>query len=481
MRCQAFASVLTFATLVACRAPSRGHPAASASAPVPVASVSKETPKPESKSAAVAPVVRTVLHAARALDPKSGKTYEPAFVELRGGEIASVGTNAPPDATSMTELGDVTILPGFVDAHAHLLHLEGVHEHAILVEATTLSDADRALRGAVYARQMLEAGFTTVRDLGNSGHGADVSLRNAIRKGWAVGPTIVAATRALSHPGGQFPRVLPQYRDVIDREYAVVRSPTEATTLVRQAIYEGADCIKLIVDSPSSNSMTLDEVRAATEAAHAAGKKVAAHAVTEKGAALAVTAGVDSLEHAYEIKTETLVEMARKHIFLVPTDYPLEFYDRYVPQDDTRASVIEQLKKFRKGSSDRLARAFAAKVPIAFGSDMYVETELRDRGKDAALSFRAYSEAGLPPLAIVRAVTSSAAELVVSSPKAGTLSAGAPADVIAVRGNPLVDSNALTEVVFVAKAGKIVRAPASAGASAGAGSSALVRFAMLAP
>lgn len=460
MRSLAFAPLFGLAALSACRAPATptASPTTALPAVTPAPSPAKDTPTPEPKTAAPKPVVRVVLHAARAIDPKSGKTYEPAFVELRGEAIASIGTSAPADGPAPTELGETTLLPGFVDAHSHLLSLEDpADHHSIFVEASTQSDGARALRGALYARQMLDAGFTTVRDLGNSGHGGDVTLRNAIRKGWVTGPSIVAATRALSHPGGQFPRILPEYRDVIDREYAVVHSPTEASALVRQAIYEGADCIKLIVDSPSGLSMTLDEVRAATEAAHAAGRKVAAHVLSEKGAALAVSAGVDSLEHAYEIKTETLAEMARKHIFLVPTDFPLEFYFHFLPNDDSRAEGVEQMKKFRKSSTDRLARAIAAKVPIAFGTDLYVDADSHDRGKDAKTAFHAYTEAGMTPLALLRAVTSSAAELVLGKPKAGALEVGAPADVIAVRGNPLSAPAVLNDVVFVAKGGKIVR------------------------
>jgi imidazolonepropionase-like amidohydrolase len=398
---------------------------------------------------------RLVLRAARAIQPKTGTRIEPAFVDVRDGRIVSVGTTPPADAPSATDLGDLTIVPGLIDAHSHLLTSTSAEETSIVVEAVTMTDADRALRGVKFGQQLLDAGFTTVRDLGNSGHGADVALRNAFRKGWADGPTMIVSTRALAAPGGQFPRLAPAHQRIVDQEYAVVRSTDDARTLVRQAIYEGADCIKLIVDQ-GGVGMTLDEVRAAVDVAHAAGKKVAAHTLTEKSAEIAVAGCVDSIEHGYSITTATLAEMGRKRVFLVPTDYPLDYYTMFAPNDDRRGAVLEQIKASRKGSIDRLGRAIKANVPIAFGSDAYVETVHRHRGKEAKLVVRAYAEAGMSALAILQAATSNAAELLGLSDKTGTLEPGAPADLIAVRGDPSVDIAALEEVKLVVKRGKIV-------------------------
>ncbi len=441
-------ALLVVGGLLACEPPKRAASDAGAPALSTAASTDASAPRVAE--------TRVVLRAKRAIQPKSGARIEPAFVDVRDGKIASVASSPPPDAPPPVDLGEATIVPGLIDAHAHLLHVETTDESSVVVESVLMSDADRALRGVSFARQMLDAGFTTVRDLGNSGRGADVSLRGAIRKGWVDGPSMLVSTRALAPPGGQFPRLAPAHQAIVDQEYAIVRGPEDARTSVRQALFEGADCIKLIVDQ-GDRTMTLDEVRAAVEIAHAAGKKVAAHTLEEKAAELAVAGGVDSIEHGYRLGATTLAEMARKRVYLVPTDYPLDYYAGFAPNDDRRAAVLERFKAFRAGAIDRLTRAVKANVPIAFGSDAYVETALHHRGREAKLVTQAYAEAGMPPLAILQAATSNAAELLALPDKAGTLEPGSPADVVAVRGDPLVDAAALSDVLFVMTRGTIVR------------------------
>lgn len=237
---------------------------------------------------------------------------------------------------------------------------------------------------------MLHAGFTTVRDLGNSGRSGDVALKGAIQKGWVSGPSMLVSTRALAPPGGQFPHLAPPHLPLVDQEYVQIRSADDARSAVRQAIYEeGADLIKVIVDHGPGRTMTLEELRAVVDSAHERGKKVAAHVLTAKAAETAVTAGVDSCDHAYEVSDATLREMARKKIYLVPTDFPMAYYERFAPSGPRRDVVLASMKKFRAGSIDRLSRAKKFQVPIAAGSDAYVATESADRGKDAALIFRA--------------------------------------------------------------------------------------------
>ena len=193
--------------------------------------------------------------------------------------------------------------------------------------ATTLTDLDltqlgttkRALLGALQAREMLEAGFTSVRDVGNSGWNGDVALRDAIRLNWVVGPRLFASTRALSAAGGQFGNVSAEMQKILEQEYVVISGVEEARRAVRQAFYDGADCIKVIVNT-GPRVVSLEELKVIVEEAHRVNRKVSAHAIGDAATRVAAEAGVDSIEHAYTIPDDALKLMAAKKIFLVPTD-----------------------------------------------------------------------------------------------------------------------------------------------------------------
>jgi imidazolonepropionase-like amidohydrolase len=396
-----------------------------------------------------------VLHAARALAPETGQVTAPAWLVVKDGRIESLGTTRPAVDAGVLELGDVTLLPGFIDAHAHLLHSEGASEDSMVGEAVSLSEADRALRATMFSAQALRAGFTTVRDLGNSGQGTDVSLRRAIRAGWVKGPRVIASTRALAPPLGQFARLSPAHRALATQEYAVVRTAEEATAAVVDALADGAEVIKVIVDVAPPRELDGPILDAIVARAHTAKVKVAAHCVSEEAAARAVAAGVDSIEHGYALSDATLSLMAKKGIALVPTDYPLRFYDAFAPASppEERQATLEHFATFRATSKQRLQRAKAKGVPIVFGSDAYAVTPLNDRGREMALVFEAYAESGLTPLEVLRSATSTAAKHL--SLEGGTLAVKGRADVIAVEGNPLTDGAALGRVRFVMKAGVV--------------------------
>ncbi len=210
----------------------------------------------ESRPAASQPapsVPITVLRAAAMLDVRTGNVVRDAVVVIEGDRIRAAGSNLPiPAGARVLDLGAATLLPGLIDAHTHLLdNRDGSMEGraAMLLSVAQASTAKRALMGARLGREVLEAGFTTVRDLGNSGVNGDVALRDAIAVGWVHGPRIVASTRALAPVGGQFGALAPDSQSVIAMEYVAISGVDEARRATRQALYDGADCIKVIINA----------------------------------------------------------------------------------------------------------------------------------------------------------------------------------------------------------------------------------------
>lgn len=406
----------------------------------------------------------TVIRAARMIDPKGGSTVQNVIVVVRGGRIVSVGANAAiPSGAKVVDLGNLTLMPGLIDAHTHLLQNYrgelGGDDPNMLLTVATMSTAKRALLGAKMGLEDLEAGITTVRDLGNSGFGGDVALRDAINAGWVVGPRIRAATRALSAAGGQFGTVQPETQKLIEQEYAVVSNPDEARRAVRQAFYDGADLIKVIVNT-GPRVVSLDEMKAIVEEAHRVGRTVAAHAIGDTATRIAAEAGVTSIEHAYTIPDEVLRMMAQKGIYLVATDYPAEFYvDAFSASltPEQKRQQLEGATQFAKSNGERLMRAVRAGVKVAFGSDEYYNAPGRTRGQSSLLTLQAYQEAGMPPLEVLRAATINSATLLGWGDRIGSIEPGKLADIIAVDGDPLKDVKDLQRVRFVMKGGEVIK------------------------
>lgn len=239
--------------------------------------LSAQTSKPE----------KIAIRAVRLIDGKSDTPINNPVILIDGEKISAVGAGlAVPADAKVIDLGNLTLLPGLIDVHTHLLsEMDGTNVSLQDVEmlkiVATQSTAERALLGAKLGREDLEAGITTVWDVGNSGVNGDVALRDAINRGWLPGPRIVAATRALAAPGGQFGRLTPEAQKLIEQEYVTVNGPDSARQAVRQALYDGANCIKVIVNGSPAN-VTLDEMKAIVDEAHTAGVKVAAHAIGDK-------------------------------------------------------------------------------------------------------------------------------------------------------------------------------------------------------
>jgi imidazolonepropionase-like amidohydrolase len=344
--------------------------------------------------------------------------------------------------------------------HTHLLYLEEVGPglsmegaKAVILEGTPL----RALHGAARARTFLAAGITTVRDLGNSGQFGDVALRSAIEDGSVDGPRIIPAGPGLSPEGGQFPGLLQGHRSIAEEEYRIVHSPDDGAQAVAENANYGAQVIKIYSNNtPNRGSLSLEEMQAIVAAAKRLGLRVAAHATSNDAVWRATAAGVTSVEHAYQVADSTLALMAKNGTFLVPTDLDSASLNRYLglmpstepplsPAD--RAAVLERER-------DRLRRAIKAGVPIAAGSDNYIDLHM-PQGQAAKHNLYAYSEAGMPAAQVLQAATLNAARLLGREGQLGVIKSGASADIIAVAGDPLVEIKALDRVRFVMKLGTV--------------------------
>lgn len=407
------------------------------------------------------------IKAARLLDVKSGEIRMQPVVLIEKGKIRELGENMPiPTTAQVIDLGDVTLLPGLIDAHTHLLQnlsfetAAQIRESGSMLQAlATMSDAKRALLGAAMAREDLNSGITTVRDLGNSGFSADVDLRDAINAAWVQGPRMVVSTRALAPVGGQFNKSTREARELIQREYAVISGPEEARQAVRNAVYEGADVIKVIVDA-EARLLAPDELQMIVSEAHRMGLKVAAHAGTEPAAMLAAQAGVDSIEHVYGISDALLNLMAKKGIAMIPTDFPAWYYLGKSNDKQILASEQERYEMFKyveKMAAERIKKSRAAGVKIVFGSDSYFQAGNLTRGQSSLLPLRVYAKAGLPSIEVIRSATIYAAELLGLAKQVGSLEKSKFADIIAVPGNPLEDPQVLEQAKFVMKGGVVVK------------------------
>jgi imidazolonepropionase-like amidohydrolase len=415
------------------------------------------------QSPAVAPTQRVAVRAARMLDVRSGNVVRDAVVLVENGRIQAAGSGLSiPTGTEVLDLGDALLLPGLTDSHTHLLQNYdkkiGGDDPNMILTVTQLGTTRRALLGASQAREMLEAGFTSVRDLGNSGWNGDVALRDAIRANWVVGPRLFASTRALSAAGGQFGGVSAEMQKILEQEYVVISGVEEARRAVRQAFYDGADLIKVIVNT-GPRVVSLEEMKVIVEEAHRVNRKVSAHAIGDAATRIAAEAGVDSIEHAYTVPDDVLRMMAAKKIFLVPTDFPSEFYlppDNLTPEQ--REAALRNVKGFTSRSRERLARAVKMGVRISAGSDSYYAEPNMTRGQTSKLMFRAYAESGMTPLEIIRAATINNAELFAGERAPfGSIEAGRFADLIAVTGDPLKEIKELDHVRFVMKGGVVFK------------------------
>jgi len=406
----------------------------------------------------------TYIVAGRLFDSTSDKIRENVLITVEGDRIKSVAPNtgAAPQGT-VIDLSHYTVLPGLIDCHTHLSSRADRYDPIYRFKDTPF---DHAFYAVVNARKTLEAGFTTVRDVGSPPFLA-VDLRNSINEGFIPGPRVIASGPGISITGGHgdLNNYSPQTRVSMfpdERNFQIADDVNQLRHVVRAQVKYGVDVIKILAtggvlsrgDNPGAPQFTFEELKAAAETAHMAGRKIAAHAHGTEGIKNAILAGIDSIEHASLIDEEG-IRLAKEHgTYLVMDIYNDDYILNEAPKVGLPQENIDKEKMVGRLQRENFEKAVKAGVKMAFGTDAGVYPH-----GDNARQFYYMVKFGMTPAQAIRAATSSAADLIGRSKDVGSIEPGKFADIIAVQSDPLADVKVLEHVDFVMKGGTIYKDP----------------------
>jgi imidazolonepropionase-like amidohydrolase len=402
---------------------------------------------------------RILIRAGRLVDVRSGRVLTDQAILIEGDRIKEVGSaramaSRAPAGTEIIDLSNATVLPGLIDAHTHLTG----NPDQIGYSSLGISIPREALYGARNARLTLEAGFTTVRNVGAGGY-SDIALRDAIDAGDIPGPRMDASGPAIGVTGGHCDENLlaPEFHSTGDGVADGVPAVMKKT---REIVKYGASVIKVCAtggvlskgDSPGAEQFSDEEIRAIVTEAHRLGRKVAAHAHGASGIKQAVLAGVDSIEHGSFINDEDIRLMKERGTYLVPTLYLGDWFMENAQKLNVPPFIMDKARAVMPVARLNIARAFKAGVKVAFGTDAAVYPH----GLNAH-EFAVMVKLGLTPIQAIQAATLNAADLLGWSDRIGAIEPGHFADIIAVRGDPVNDVTELEHVRFVMKGGMVVK------------------------
>jgi imidazolonepropionase-like amidohydrolase len=405
-----------------------------------------------------------VLKAARMFDGKSDSLTTPGMVVVQNGKIVGVGANASmPEGAEVIDLGDATLLPGFIDAHTHVTMMYREDYTKAMLDSLQKPIPEMALDASVNARVTLMAGFTTVRDVGSSNY-LDVGLRNAINRGVLPGPRMLVAVHAIGATGGHCDET--GFREgalgkETGPEDGVVNGPDQARRAVRLAHKYGATVIKTcatggvlsLADAVDTPQLTQAELDALVDEAHALRLKTAAHAHGAEGAKRAIRAGIDSIEHGSFLDDEALNLMKQKGTYYVPTLMAAQGLTEQIQKGVAIPPAIRPKAEAAIAAIHQtFQRALGRGVKIGLGTDAAVYPHGRN-----AEEFHQMVDLGMKPIAALKAGTSADADLLGLADKIGTFENGKLADVVAVPGNPVENIRQTEHVFFVMKEGTVYK------------------------
>lgn len=396
-----------------------------------------------------------LIKAGKLNDSENNIFLEDQEILVQGDKITKVGVNLTvPDSTNILDYSNSTVTPGLIDAHTHLLTEQKVNGD-LADDVIKLSEETRILRAVQFADSYLKAGFTSIRDLGNSGQYLDVELRNAINNGYVAGPRMFVSGPIISSYDGQFGGLpFEDHEKITSSEYRMVKGVDDARLAVKEHIVHSADVIKILAYG-NRLPLSLEEMKAIVETAHENRVEVTAHADRDWVVHNAIEAGVDGIEHGYNFKDSTFVKMAKKGIYFVPTygaveDAILYYKMANLPYD------LEEIKKDFQPTQEQLIRAIDLGVTIVAGSDAYFDLGI-PRGDYAKQTLLGYYAAGLKTNDVLRTATYNASVALNRENQIGAIKENAVADISIFGGDIEINfKESLFNVQLVMKDGNIV-------------------------